>query len=217
MPIIVRGEGCYLEDVERQALPRRARRPLLREHRLRLRRGDGRGRAAQMRELPFYTNWSYAHPRAIELASEVASLDAGRPQPPLLRLRRVRGRRVGVEARTAVLLRPRPTARARGDRDVDGVARPRRRGARHQHERAPLEGHFTQRRVSRDDDGRALDQRHPSAARAVRAARAGGAARAQHEPLPPARGRDRGRVHRVAPRRSRPDDRGGWPGDGLRW
>jgi len=27
-----------------------------------------------MRELPFYTNWSYAHPRAIELASEVASL-----------------------------------------------------------------------------------------------------------------------------------------------
>jgi adenosylmethionine-8-amino-7-oxononanoate aminotransferase len=30
-----------------------------------------------MRELPFYTNWSYAHPRAIELASEVASLTPG--------------------------------------------------------------------------------------------------------------------------------------------
>jgi adenosylmethionine-8-amino-7-oxononanoate aminotransferase len=30
-----------------------------------------------MRELPFYTNWSYAHPRAIELASEVASLAPG--------------------------------------------------------------------------------------------------------------------------------------------
>ena len=27
-----------------------------------------------MRELPFYTNWSYAHPRAIELAHEVATL-----------------------------------------------------------------------------------------------------------------------------------------------
>jgi adenosylmethionine-8-amino-7-oxononanoate aminotransferase len=30
-----------------------------------------------MRELPFYTNWGYAHPRAIELASEVASLTPG--------------------------------------------------------------------------------------------------------------------------------------------
>jgi adenosylmethionine-8-amino-7-oxononanoate aminotransferase len=30
-----------------------------------------------MRELPFYTNWSYAHPRAIELAAEVASLTPG--------------------------------------------------------------------------------------------------------------------------------------------
>ena len=30
-----------------------------------------------MRELPFYTNWTYAHPRAIELASEVASLAPG--------------------------------------------------------------------------------------------------------------------------------------------
>src|SRR4029453_3951539 len=31
----------------------------------------------QMGELPFYTNWSYAHPRAIELAQEVASLAPG--------------------------------------------------------------------------------------------------------------------------------------------
>jgi adenosylmethionine-8-amino-7-oxononanoate aminotransferase len=30
-----------------------------------------------MRELPFYTNWSYAHPRAIELAEEVARLAPG--------------------------------------------------------------------------------------------------------------------------------------------
>jgi adenosylmethionine-8-amino-7-oxononanoate aminotransferase len=37
------------------------------------------GQAAldQMRELPFYTNWSYAHPRAIELAHEVARLAPG--------------------------------------------------------------------------------------------------------------------------------------------
>jgi adenosylmethionine-8-amino-7-oxononanoate aminotransferase len=30
-----------------------------------------------MKELPFYTNWSYAHPRAIELATELASLAPG--------------------------------------------------------------------------------------------------------------------------------------------
>ena len=31
----------------------------------------------QMRELPFYTNWSFAHPRAIELAETIASLAPG--------------------------------------------------------------------------------------------------------------------------------------------
>src|SRR5712672_357608 len=41
--------------------------------------GEEIGQAAleQMRELPFYTNWTYAHPRAIELAAEVASLAPG--------------------------------------------------------------------------------------------------------------------------------------------
>ena len=41
--------------------------------------GEEIGQAAleQMRELPFYTNWSYAHPRAIELATELASLAPG--------------------------------------------------------------------------------------------------------------------------------------------
>ena len=41
--------------------------------------GEEIGQAAleQMRELPFYTNWSYAHPRAIELAAEVTSLAPG--------------------------------------------------------------------------------------------------------------------------------------------
>src|SRR6266480_3567077 len=42
---------------QRQALSRRAR--------------------GQMRERPVYTNWSYAHPRAIELAAELASLAPG--------------------------------------------------------------------------------------------------------------------------------------------
>ncbi len=33
--------------------------------------------AAQVRELDFTTNWSYAHPRAIELATRIASLAPG--------------------------------------------------------------------------------------------------------------------------------------------
>ena len=73
IPIIVRGEGCYVFD----------------EHGRRYLDGlsalfcvnSGHGRpelaeaaAAQMRELEFFTNWSYAHPRAIELAARIARL-----------------------------------------------------------------------------------------------------------------------------------------------
>ena len=41
--------------------------------------GEELGEAAreQMAELPFYTNWSYAHPRSIELAAKVAELAPG--------------------------------------------------------------------------------------------------------------------------------------------
>ena len=57
-PIIVRGEGCYLEDDEGQPLPRRARRASS-PCRSATRYGEEIGQAAleQMRELPFYTNW----------------------------------------------------------------------------------------------------------------------------------------------------------------
>src|SRR5918998_1532190 len=73
IPIIVRGEGCYVYD----------------EHGARYLDGlsalfcvnSGHGRAeladaaaAQIRELGFFTNWSYAHPRAIELAQRIAGL-----------------------------------------------------------------------------------------------------------------------------------------------
>ncbi len=73
IPIIVRGEGCYVYD----------------EHGRRYLDGlsalfcvnSGHGRAeladaaaAQIRELDFFTNWSYAHPRAIELAQRIAGL-----------------------------------------------------------------------------------------------------------------------------------------------
>jgi len=76
-PIIVRGDGCYLEDVN----GKRYLDALAGLFSVNLGYGYGEeiGQAAleQMRELPFYTNWTYAHPRAIELAAEVASLAPG--------------------------------------------------------------------------------------------------------------------------------------------
>jgi adenosylmethionine-8-amino-7-oxononanoate aminotransferase len=77
VPIIVRGDGCYLED----ANGKRYLDALAGLFSVNIGYGFGEeiGQAAleQMRELPFYTNWSYAHPRAIELAAEVASLAPG--------------------------------------------------------------------------------------------------------------------------------------------
>src|SRR5258708_18489335 len=73
VPVIVRGEGCYVYD----------------EHGKRYLDGlsalycvnAGHGRAelgeaaaAQAAKLGFYTNWSYAHPPAIELAARIAGL-----------------------------------------------------------------------------------------------------------------------------------------------
>jgi adenosylmethionine-8-amino-7-oxononanoate aminotransferase len=77
VPIIVRGDGCYLEDSNgKRYLDALAG---LFSVNIGYSFGDEIGQAAheQMRELPFYTNWSYAHPRAIELAAEVASLAPG--------------------------------------------------------------------------------------------------------------------------------------------
>ncbi len=77
VPIIVRGDGCYLEDVNgKRYLDALAG---LFSVNIGYSFGEEIGQAAleQMRELPFYTNWSYAHPRAIELAAEVASLAPG--------------------------------------------------------------------------------------------------------------------------------------------
>ncbi len=77
VPIIVRGDGCYLEDSN----GKRYLDALAGLFSVNIGYGYGEemgeAAAAQMRELPFYTNWSYAHPRAIELASEVASLAPG--------------------------------------------------------------------------------------------------------------------------------------------
>jgi adenosylmethionine-8-amino-7-oxononanoate aminotransferase len=77
IPVIVRGDGCYLEDSN----GKRYLDALAGLFAVQIGYGFGEemgeAAAAQMRELPFYTNWSYAHPRAIELAAEVASLAPG--------------------------------------------------------------------------------------------------------------------------------------------
>jgi adenosylmethionine-8-amino-7-oxononanoate aminotransferase len=77
VPIIVRGDGCYLED----ANGKRYLDGLAGLFSVNIGYGYGEeigeAAAAQMRELPFYTNWGYAHPRAIELAAEVASITPG--------------------------------------------------------------------------------------------------------------------------------------------
>ena len=77
VPIIVRGDGCYLEDVN----GKRYLDALAGLFCVNIGYGFGEeigeAAAAQMRELPFYTNWSYAHPRAIELAEEIASITPG--------------------------------------------------------------------------------------------------------------------------------------------
>src|SRR3954469_25911575 len=73
-PVIVRGEHCYLWDDEGQKyLDALAG---LFSVNIGYSYGEEIGPAAleQMRGVPFYTNWSYAHPRAIELASKLAEL-----------------------------------------------------------------------------------------------------------------------------------------------
>jgi adenosylmethionine-8-amino-7-oxononanoate aminotransferase len=77
VPVISHGEGCWLYDT-------RGKRYFdglagLFCTQIGYSFGDELGEAAaqQMRELPFYTNWSYAHPRAIELAAKVAELAPG--------------------------------------------------------------------------------------------------------------------------------------------
>jgi adenosylmethionine-8-amino-7-oxononanoate aminotransferase len=77
VPVIVRGDGCYLWDSHgKRYLDALAG---LFSVNIGYGYGEEMGQAAlaQMRELPFYTNWSYAHPRAIELAAEVAELAPG--------------------------------------------------------------------------------------------------------------------------------------------
>jgi len=116
IPIIVRGDGCYLEDSN----GKRYLDALAGLFAVNIGYGFGEemgeAAAAQMRELPFYTNWSYAHPRAIELAAEVARLAPG----DLNRLFFVSG---GSEAIEAAWKLARQYHQARGERRWKAVSR----------------------------------------------------------------------------------------------
>jgi adenosylmethionine-8-amino-7-oxononanoate aminotransferase len=74
LQVIVKGDGCYLEDVA----GRRYLDALAGLFCVNIGYGHGEemgeAAAAQMRELPFAINWTFAHPRSIELAAELASL-----------------------------------------------------------------------------------------------------------------------------------------------
>jgi adenosylmethionine-8-amino-7-oxononanoate aminotransferase len=76
IPIITRGEGCYVYDDKGNRYLDGLSALFC------VNIGHGRADIAQAgadqaKELGFYTNWSYAHPRAIELAARVAELAPG--------------------------------------------------------------------------------------------------------------------------------------------
>ena len=76
MPIIVRGDGCYVwDDAGNRYLD--ALSSLFCVNIGHGRADIAQAGADQAKELGFFTNWSYAHPRAIELAAKVASLAPG--------------------------------------------------------------------------------------------------------------------------------------------
>ena len=153
----------------------------------------GEAMARQVGELDFFTVWSYAHPRAIELAARIASLTPAD-------LNRVFFTSGGSEAVESALKLARNYHRAQGNGPEDQGDRPRDRLPRHL-------------------AGRAVGDRDHRPALAVRAAHPGRRPRPQHRQLPlagrprPALGRrpDRG----ADPLRGARDGRRGDPRAGA--
>jgi adenosylmethionine-8-amino-7-oxononanoate aminotransferase len=76
VPVIVRGDGCYVYDEH----GKRYLDGLSALYCVNIGHGRaelGQAAARQAEELGFYTNWSYAHPRSIELAARIAGLAPG--------------------------------------------------------------------------------------------------------------------------------------------
>ena len=114
--VIVRGDGCYLED----SPGKRYLDALAGLFCVNIGYGFGdemgEAAAAQMRELPFAINWTFAHPRSIELADELAGLAPG----DLNRVFFVSG---GSEAVEAAWKLARQYHAARGERRWKAIAR----------------------------------------------------------------------------------------------
>jgi adenosylmethionine-8-amino-7-oxononanoate aminotransferase len=116
LQVIVKGDGCYLEDSGgRRYLDALAGLFCVN---VGYGYGDemGEAAAAQMRELPFAINWTFAHPRSIELAAELADLAPG----DLNRAFFVSG---GSEAVEAAWKLARQYHSARGERRWKAIAR----------------------------------------------------------------------------------------------
>src|SRR4051794_25930801 len=76
LPVIVKGEGCYVWDEHgKRYLDALSALFCVNAGHGRSDIGDAASRQAE--ELEFFTNWSYAHPPAIELAARVAALAPG--------------------------------------------------------------------------------------------------------------------------------------------
>ena len=116
VPVIVRGDGCYLEDLDGKRYLDALAGLFCVQIGYGFGEEMGEAAAAQMRELPFYINWTYAHPRAIELAAEIASLAPG----DLNRVFFVSG---GSEAVEAAWKLARQYHAARGERRWKAIAR----------------------------------------------------------------------------------------------
>ena len=116
LQVIVRGDGCYLEDNN----GKRYLDGLAGLYCVNIGYGFGEemgeAAAAQMRELPFAINWTFAHPRSIELAQELADLAPG----DLGRCFFVSG---GSEAVEAAWKLARQYHTARGERRWKAIAR----------------------------------------------------------------------------------------------
>jgi adenosylmethionine-8-amino-7-oxononanoate aminotransferase len=116
LQVIERGEGCYVWDLDGKryldALSGLFCVNIGYSH------GEeiGEAAAAQMRELPYYSNWTFAHPRSIELASEIARLAPG----DLNRVFLVSG---GSEAVEAAWKLARQYHAARGERRWKAIGR----------------------------------------------------------------------------------------------
>ena len=77
VPIISHGEGCWLYDSKGKKYFDGLAGLFCTQIGYSYGAELGEAAAKQMAELAFYTNWSYAHPRAIELAAKVAELAPG--------------------------------------------------------------------------------------------------------------------------------------------